>query len=158
MTAPSPSARVTPTGSVLRDGYQALITFEADTDVTFWERSIQPPSVEGGDMIDNTTQHNTSWRTGSPRSLLTLGNAECTVTYDPKVYDEIISLINTNTTVTVHFPDTSSLAFFGYLQSFSPSSIEEGSDPEATVTIVATNIDPASGEEEGPVYTVPSGT
>ncbi len=158
MTAPSASARSTPSGRRLGDGYQTLVAFAADTNIEFWEKSVTPPGIDGGESIDTTTQHNTTWRTKSPSRLKTLTEFSMTAFYDPVVYTSIVALINVRTTVTVHFPDGSSLAFYGYLKSFQPDALEEGTMPTATVTVVPTNQDPTTCTEESPVYVAGTGT
>lgn len=158
MSAPTPTARSTPAGIKMDDGFSSLITLAADVDISFWEKTVQPPGIDGGDMIETTTMHNTVWRTGAPRALATLTPMTTRVAYDPDVYDEILAIINDRTTITVTFPDGSTLAFYGYLQKFEPQDMEEGKPPEATVTIVPTNYDPTAHEEAGPVMTEVAGT
>jgi len=158
MTAPTPTARVTPDGIKIDDGHSTLVTFAADTDISFWEKSVTPPGQDGGDENDTTTMHNVTYRTRSPRKLKTLTEMQMTAAYDAKVIDQITSLINVETTVTITYPNGDTLAFFGFLKSFEPDALEEGSQPEATVTVVPTNQDPATGAEESPVFTAASGT
>jgi len=148
------TARTTPTGNILEDGYQSLIAFAEDADVDLWERSVQPPGIDGGDTIDITTMHNAAWRTSSPRALLSLTPISITVGYDPKVYDQIIALINVNGWITIHFPDGSTLDFIGFLKSFAPNELAEGSMPEASCEIVPTN--QLAGVETAPEYTAPA--
>ena len=81
-----------------------------------------------------------------------LTDASITVAYDPKVYDQIIALINVEGEITVHFPDTSTLDFWGYLKSFTPGENQEGEQPEAEIEIVCTNVN-SSGTETGPTFT-----
>lgn len=144
------TARGTPGGEYLRDGYQSLIAFAANSTVSFWEKQVQPPGVEGGDAIDITTMHNVDWRTFAPRSLKTLTELSCTVAYDPEVYDDIVGLLNVNGWITIHFPDGSTLDFVGYLKTFAPAAMVEGTQPEATITVVPTN--ELSGTEQAPDY------
>lgn len=158
MTAPAPSTRVTPNGRRLGDGYQTLVTLAADTAIDLWEKSVKPPGVQGEDALDTSNQHNVRWRTKSPRRLITLTDFTFTAFYDPGVYVSILDVINVRTTVTVLFPDGSTLAFYGFLKSFEPDNLEDGTQPTATVTIVPTNQDPTTCSEEGPVYTAGTGT
>lgn len=152
MTAPVPASRQTPTGKPLVEGYQVLITITANPSVDFWEKTVTPPALDGGDEIDITTQLNNTYRTTYPQRLIGLGELSATVAYDAAALSEIESLINQNTTITVKFPDGSQLAFYGYLKSFEPQELSRGSQPEANITIVPTNIDPVTLQEEGPVY------
>ncbi len=78
--------------------------------------------------------------------------------YDPVVYTDILALINAPGGVTVHFPDGSTLDFYGYIKKFEPAALKEGEQPEATVTIVPTNYDPANHVEASPVLTSVTGT
>jgi hypothetical protein len=126
--------------------------------VEFWEKSVQPPAVEGGDAIDITTMHNTTWRTKNARQLLDMGDVSITAAYDPSCYTAILSLINVHTTITVTFPDGSTLAFFGFMRSFAPSDHSEGAQPEASVVIVPTNYDHTNHVEAAPVVASVAGT
>lgn len=148
-----------PTGIKLDDGYQTLIAFTANQTVEFWEKTVQPPGLEGGDPIDTTTMHNTEWRTFASRVLKTMTNATATVAYDPNAFEVVrTDLLNVEGVVTLHFPDTSTLAFYGYLQTFEPQDTEEGSQPEANITVVCTNNDPTDGSEQDPVLVSAVGT
>lgn len=158
MSAPALSARSTPSGILLPDGYQTLISFTANTSVSFWEKTVKPPGADGGDPIQQTTMHNIAWRTMAPRALKTLTESTCVAAYDPNVFNQIISLINVRTSITVHFPDGSTLVFYGFLQKFEPSEMKEGDQPEATVTICPTNYDYSAHVEAAPVLTSVAGT
>lgn len=158
MGTPSTTARTTPPGIVLEDGFSATIAFERDPDVNFWEKTVSPPGIDGGDAIATTTMHNTLWRTMAARSLQTLTEMTTKVAYDPVVYSEILALVNQPGSITVHFPDGSTLDFFGYLRLFEPDDLTEGEQPEATVTITPTNTDPSDSTEAAPVLTEVSGT
>lgn len=155
---PTTTARQTPAGIILDDGFSTKIAFEADPDVSLWERTVTPPGVDGGDAIDITTMHNETWRTMSTRSLKTLTDSSFTALYDPAVYEQVIALINVETSVTLHFPDGSTYSFFGALRTFEPDEITEGEPPSATCTITPTNRDPATGAEAAPVLVSVAGT
>lgn len=158
MTAPSPTARVTPSGRRLGDGHPTKVTFAADTNIELWETSVTPPGIEGDDPNENATMHSSAWRTKSPRALKTMTDMTFTAQYDPVVYNSVAALVNVPTTVTVTFPDGSTLAFYGFLKAFAPNELTEGTQPDAEITVVPTNMDPTTCAEEGPVYTAGSGT
>lgn len=158
MAAPTPTTIGTPAGIKIDDGYQTRIVFAANTTVSLWEKSVKPPGMDGGDAVETTTMRNTTYRTMAPRHLLTLTPMTMTCAYDPNSYNQLIQLINVRTTVTVQFPDGSTLAFFGFLQKFEPNDIKEGEQPEATVTITPTNFDNTNKVEAGPVLTSVAGT
>lgn len=152
------TARSTPGGIKLDDGYQSLIAFERDSDVSFWEKTVKPPGIDGGDAVETTTMHNTTWRTMSPRALRTMTDCTFTAAYDPAVISQIVALVNQEGAITVHFPDGSTVDFYGYLKSFEPADLAEGTQPEATVTIVCTNQHPTTGVETAPEVTSVAGT
>jgi hypothetical protein len=158
MAAPSATTRATPAGIPLQDGYQSLVTFANDTDISFWEKSVTPPAMEGGDPVNTTTMHNSAWFTKAPRALTDLEPMTLTAAYDPDAYNQILAIINERTTVTVKFKDGSTLAFYGYLQRFEPGELVEGTQPECTITLVPTNWDPTNNVEAAPVLTSAAGT
>ena len=158
MAAPTATPRVTPTGIWLEKGYQALVTLALDTNIELWEKTVQPPGLDGGEKIDTTTQHNTTYRTFAPRALVTGSDCKFKCAYDPTAYTSILAVINEPTTITVTFPDGSTVAFYGYLQAFQPDAMEEGKQPEADVNIVCTNYDHTAHTEAGPTITSVAGT
>lgn len=131
------------------DGYQTLISIGG---TNFWEKSVTPPSIEGGGEVDTTTMHNVTWRTKNPKKLKTMGECSFTAAYDPAVYDSIVGLINSNQLITVTFPDGSTVAFWGWLDSFTPGESVEGEQPTADCTIICSNQN-ADGDEVTPVFT-----
>lgn len=159
MAAPADTTRGTPTGLRLDDGYSTKLAFARDPTICFWEKTVKPPGVDGGDAIDTTTMHNTTYRTMAARALITLTESSLTVAYDPNVYNTIITnLLNQEGAITVHFPDGSKLSFFGYLRTFEPNDCAEGEQPTATINITPTNYDPVNGVEAAPVLTSVAGT
>lgn len=138
--------------SRLDDGHQTLISFSEDSDVHLWEKGITPPGVDAGGENDTSTMHNTAWRTRSPKALKTLSECSGRCAYDPAVYDEIISMAGVNQLITITFADRSTLAFWGWLDKFTPGECVEGEQPEADFTIIPSNQN-AAGVETAPVYT-----
>ena len=157
MPAPVATARQDPAGIRLEDGYRTLVTFASIPTASLWEISITPPGLDGGEAIDTTTMHNDTYRTRASRALKTLTTFTMTAAYDPNYYNQLLGLINYNDTVTVTFPDGSTLAFFGFLQSIEPGELVEGTMPTATVTVTPTNTD-QTGAEQSPVLTSVAGT
>lgn len=158
MAAPTAAARSAPAGIRIDDGFSTLIAFATIPTISFWEKTVTPPGIDGGDAIDTTTMHNVLWRSRASRALKTLTDSSLKAAYDPNLYNSILALINLETTITVHFPDGSTLAFFGFLQKFEPGDLAEGTQPECTITIVPTNIDPVNHVEAAPVLTSVAGT
>lgn len=148
------TARATPIGRKMNDGYQTLLAFAADPDVSLWEKTVKPPGLDGGDPIDTTTMHNTDLRTFAARALKTLTESSLTCAYDARVYNQALSLINVPGWITVHFPDGDTLDFIGYLRTLEVTGEHsEGEQPEITANITPTNEDPTTGVETLPVWT-----
>lgn len=151
MTAPSPTPRVTPTGNMLENGYQSLITLAVDTNIDIWEKTATPPGYDGGEPINITTMHNQNVITKDLNALFEVTDLTIVAAYARLTYTQLLSVINVNTTVTFWFPDGGSWCAFGGVRSAIPSANERGSQPEMTVVIAITNVDPATGAEELPV-------
>ncbi len=136
----------------LDDGFSTLISFAQNPTVKIYEKEVTPPSVEGGGANDTTTMRNTAYRTKAPKRLKTLGDSATKVAYQVAAYPEIIAMINVNQLITITFPDASTLVFWGYIDSFTPSALTEGAQPTADIKIVCTNQN-SSGVETAPVQT-----
>jgi len=137
------------------DGHQTLIGFAVNPSVKFYEKTVTPPGVDGGGENDTTTMLNTAWRTRAPKKLKTLSNASITVAYDPAVYPQIVAMVNVNTLITVTFADGDTLAFWGWLNSFTPGEAQEGEQPTAQIEIIPSNQND-SGVETAPIHTLAS--
>lgn len=160
MAVPTLSTRGTPSGIRMEDGFSTKISFASNPTVAFWERTVKPPGMNGGDAISTTTMHNVAVHTKAPRTLVDYDNITVNVGWDPSAFGagQIRTLINFRDSITIRFPDNSTLTFFGYLQHFEPGDFKEGEMPEATITIVVTNWDPMGRVEAPPVYVNVSGT
>lgn len=145
------TARTTPSGVPLEDGFSTKIAFAADPNIDFWEMSVQPPGLDIGEKIETTSMLNDTWRTFAAQVLKTLTDSNLTVKYDPAVYDQIIALQGVNGWITLHFPNGDTLDFVGYLQSFTPQTNEIGQLPTAAIKINPTN--QLLGVETAPDYT-----
>lgn len=159
MAAPATTAPGALSGRFLIDGYQTRIAFSLAPTAGFWEKTIKPPALDGGEKIPQTTMRNSALRTFAPRSLYELSDFTSTGAYDPDMYNVFRSLVNQKLgSVTITWPDGSTLDFYGFLQKFEPADLAEGTQPEATITVVVTNFDKANNVEAAPVFTSVSGT
>jgi hypothetical protein len=158
MTVPAPTERGEPGGFALPKGFQSLITNELNTTIKFWEKEVTPSGADVGDKIDTSTMHNVRYKTAEPPCLIDITDGQTTVAYDPAVETEIYAILGINTTITYTFSDGSTKALFGYFKSFTPDGMTPDGQPQATVIVVATNVDPDSFDEEGPVIADVAGT
>lgn len=138
--------------SQLDDGFSTTIAFGTSTVTDLFIAEVQPPSLEGGGSIPTSLMSNSVYRTFSPKQLLTLGELNFEAAYDPAVYDEMIATINVNQLITVTFPDTTTLAFWGWLDSFVPNNNVEGERPTASCVIIPSLVN-GSNVETAPVHT-----
>lgn len=158
MAAPPVTERATPDGAMLENGYQALVAFNAAPNVQLWEKEVTPPGIDGGEPIDTMTQHDVTWSTQRPRALKKHTNGSFTAGYDPYILHDPGSIINLEQAITWHYPDGSSETYWGYVKSFVPTGMTDGTMPTATVEIVITNWDPYNCVVAGPVYTAGTGS
>lgn len=158
MAAPVAANRVTPTARQMPDGFGTLVVITLDTNIELYEKSVTPPGIQGDAPVETTSNLNIQWRTKSPRTLMMMTDLVMSCGYDPKVWNSIQAIVNRPTTITLHYPTGDKLAFFGFLLSFIPGPLVEGTKPEATVTIVPTNQDPTNCVEEDPVFVAGLGT
>lgn len=146
------TVRQTPLGIKLGDGFVSKITFDADPDVSLFERSVTPLGMDGGDAVDTTTMWNATVRTKSSRGLVDTTNGKIQAGYDPRVLAQILNLINVETRITYLLPDGSRWILYGYLKSAIPNALEEGQFPMMDCEIVHTNVNPSNGAEVLPHY------
>lgn len=162
-TAPDPTGKSrtnpTSTGYVqMDDGHSTLLIIDADPDIPFWEKTVKPPGVDGGDPIETSTMHNSVWRTQVSRSLKTMTPCNLTAAYDPEIWCLIPDQVNAEGLMVVVFPNGDLVGFYGFLQSFEPQDHLEGAQPECDIVIAVTNNDPSDRSEQAPVWTTSSGT
>jgi hypothetical protein len=138
--------------SRIDDGFSTLIAFSNYPSVSFWEKEVTPPGMEGGGANEISTMRNTTWRTKAPKSLVSLTDCSFTAAYDPVVYDDVVAMINENQLITITFPDGATLAFWGWLDNFTPNANVEGEQPTASCVIIPSN-QSDSYAEKAPVYT-----
>jgi len=146
--------------SRIDDGFSTTIAFGDQASgtgpgITFWEKEVTPPGMDAGGANDTTTMRNILYRTRAPKQLITMTPTTLVVSYDAVFYDDIIAMIKVNQLITITFPDTSTVAFYGWLDKFLPGNIVEGEQPTATVTIEPSNQTDA-GVETAPDYTAPA--
>lgn len=158
MAAPTPTARGTPGGIKLKNGHSTKVTFASAPTVALWEKAVQPPGIDGGDMVEQTTMHSLVWREMAPRTLKTLTEGKMTCAYDPVCFTTLVAIVNVETVITITFPDASTVAFFGVMTKFEPAENKDGDQPTANVNFVPTNFDFAGHVEAGPAVNSVTGT
>ena len=136
----------------LDDGFRTLITLANAPTVKIFEKEVTPPGVSAGGPIDTTTMRNTAWRTQAPRQLKSMTQISATVAYATNGYDAIKAQVGVNQLITVTWPDGATVAFYGWVDEFTPGAGTEGEQPTASLTIQPSMVN-ASGVETAPVFT-----
>src|SRR5207302_8610900 len=131
-----------PQGEAMTDGFPTKIACERNPSISFWEKNVMPPGVDGGDPIPTSTMFNTQWHTAEPRVLLKSTDVGGKAAFQPEVYTDIMAQINVKQAWTVTFPHGQTYSFWGWLRSFELESQEEGKQPEANFKIHVSNRNP----------------
>lgn len=165
MGAPATTPPGTPTGVQLDDGFASCFAFALLPNVSLWEVETALPSPDGGEAISRTTHRNKKVHTKAARKLVEYGETVHTCRYNKKTFGQLqASLLNKNGAITQHFPDGvpndtesglglgSSCSYFGYVRKAEFKPFKEGEPPEVDITVVVTNVDPADGSEQAPVF------
>lgn len=158
MAAPSVTARVAPTGRKVPDGQGVKIAFKSNPDLLFWERSLTPPSIDGGDAIDITDSFNTTWETSAARTLKKLGDVEVEGFWEPGSYAEVLALVNVEDEITLIYPDGSTESHFAFVRMFEREEVARGEPLTGTLTITPTSWDHVNRVEAGPNVVSVAGT
>lgn len=142
----------------LDDGFSTIITIANLPNVKLYEKDVSAPGMTAGGPIDTTTMRNTVWRTAEPRGLKTLSPVSATVAYATAVYDDLIAQIGINQLITVAFPDTSEIRFYGWIEEFTPGALTEGEQPTANLVIHPSLRHVTTLVETAPDYISPEST
>lgn len=135
----------------LIDGFKTVYTIAGIT-AKFDEISVQPPEMDSGGEIDQTSMRNTKWRTSAGKQLIKLGPMTAKVKYEPATYPQIQAILGVTKLITITWPDGATLAFYGFVDKFTPDELVEGTRPEASMTIIPT-MQTAVVVETAPAYT-----
>jgi hypothetical protein len=132
----------------LDDGFSTTIDFGDFPSVQFFEKTVTIPGMDGGGPNDTTTMRNDTLRTRAPKKLKSMTEMTSVVSYDPEVFDvnAVWAMINVNQLITINFPDSSHVVFYGWLNSFIPGELREGEQPTATISVQCSNQDPTGIE------------
>lgn len=152
MAAPVLAVRAIPLAIRLDSGYQSLVVFRAIENLAIFEKTVQPPSPNGGDAIMTTTMLNQFSETKAPQRLVGDDDAIVVAAYDPAVMSTLRQMTNVPDSITFAYPDGSAEVYWGYLQKVAKSPLQKDQQPEMTLTIVITNWDPINCVEAGPVF------
>lgn len=159
MAAPTPTVRQIPTGTKSPNGFPVHVTFSQNPAMWIWEKAVKPPSPDGGEAIDTSTDFNVAWRTKAPRALKTMMPVTIKAAYDATVWPQLMTNINLEQTITHTYPDGSTLCYYGFLQKAEYEETgEDGKQPEVTLTVIPTMWDPVNQVEAGPVFASAHGT
>ena len=152
MANPTHVVRGTPTGAMIPEGFVSKIAINGATSIGFFEISVQPFRIDGGEGIKTTTQFNVRYHTKRPQTLVEIGDINIKAGYAAKEIDAIMALINVEKSITQTWPDGQYCDFYGWLRSFAPDGLESGGLPTASIVICVSNWDATNKVEVGPVW------
>lgn len=158
MAAPTLVTRTTPTGYKMPEGFRATIAFANAPGLNFWEKTVKPGGMDGGDPIDTTTQHNSRVMTQEPPTLIKHDTITSSGAFDPDSYSTVRGLINVNQSITVKWPTGATLTFYGWLRKVEWGDLKHKEQPEQTITVEVSNWDPVNRVEVEPVFVPAAGT
>ena len=158
MAAPSPTARGTPFGHRLKDGFKCFYTFAALPKLSVWETEATPIGMDAGDKINTTTMFNVAVVTYAAPQLIDFTDGQFVGAYDPKVKTQLVSMLGVEQVITCTYSNGDTEAFYGFLKSAQFGSMVRNGMPTGTFVIVCTNVDPINDVEEVPVITLSGGT
>lgn len=156
--SPTITLRTLPNAIRLDDGYQSLIVFTSNSGLAIFEKTVQPGALEGGDPIMTSTMLNVDYETKAPQRLKGIDDIVVVAAYDPAAVSDINDLVNLPDSISVHWPEGSIQAQWGYLRRAEFSPLTKGEQPEVTLTIVVTNWDPVNCVEAGPIWVEGTGS
>lgn len=139
-------------------GAPVYIVFASNTALDIWEKGITPGGASMDDRKDNSSFHNTKWRTKTPGRLATAEDITVQAGYDPDQLQDIIDLLGLRDTITLVLPTGTRVAFYGWLDAYSFNEHNENDDPMITLTIAQGHQDWDTCEEEPPVIDAGTGT
>ena len=131
------------------DGVGTTITWTTNSTFVLLKISITPPELDGGGPIDLTGLDNTAWRTSAPKTLKDVNQIKFEGRMDSSLYTQ--APINSNDLITITYPDTSSNAFWGWLDKLTPGDSVEGDKMMVTGIIEVSNLN-GSAVETAPAY------
>ena len=142
-----------PTDTRFDDGYRCLISFSENPTIKIWIIDVKPPGWDGGGAIETATMENDDLRTKRPKALVTATNSSCQVAYALSALRDIREMINVLQEITITYPDSAGTeTFWGWVNTFEPSSFVEGTRPTASMEIIPANEDD-TGAESIPTFT-----
>jgi hypothetical protein len=142
--------------ALLLDGFKTVYSIQGVT-AKFEEISVQPPELDAGGEISQTTMRNSRWRTSTGKQLISMGTMTSKVAYDAAVLPQMQAILGLTKLITITWPDGASVAFLGSVDKFTPDELTEGTRPEASITIIP-NMRTVAGVETAPVYTSATST
>lgn len=162
-TAPTPTARGTPTGIPLYEGIPVKVTLSLNTTISWWEKTVKGSGLDKGPMIDISTQFNTARMTFYPRLLAKNDDVVIEAAWDPNVYNQFETICASPATaatniVTETYPDGSTYCYYAAPYKLERVVMKPGEQPMINVTLCVTNYDPVAHVEAPPVLTSVPGT
>lgn len=137
----------------LTDGLGASIDLSLPVTRLYAEIELNAGGPDGGEGIGTDSLRSEVVRTKVPKVLYGHKDIDVRVAYDPAYLEAIeTTAIQVNQVATVTFPDGQGYTVNGWVASFITDGQTEGNRPTAMMKFIISNVNPETGNEEGPDY------
>lgn len=148
---------------LLTDGYKTIISLANDS--LLFEIEVTPPAIDGGEVVAQDHMRSGFLSIFFPRKRRRLSPFTLMVAWDTSLYYQaaqnvhpnvvagMLATVNKNQLITITFPDSATLAFWGTVNKFEPGALKEGERPTATLTVTPTLLN-CSNVIVTPVWTI----
>ena len=117
------------------EGFSTKIDFADTPQLSFWEKTVTPPGMEGGEPIDTTTMYNTLVKSKWPQTLVEITGMSLTASFLPDLINEAYAAVNVLQVITITFPNNGTASDYGWLRNFKPNRFEIGAQPTAEIMV-----------------------
>lgn len=139
----------------MNDGHATLIMMENAPLIKLFEKQVTPPAINAGGPIQTTSMRNVAVHTQAPKKLKGVGEVKVSCAYATIAINDIYAQLGINQRITVTYPDGSRYRYWGWLDSFTPSSHTMGEQPTAEAVFQASNVNNDDAEAP-PEYHAPT--
>lgn len=136
--------------AIQTDGHATLIELANLPNVALEEVEVSPIGVEVP-AVPQTNMHNPDTETQLPAKIRNYTDGGALCHYDPAMLTDINSQVGVNQLIIIHFPDTHTWSFWGWIAEFKPATSKSKEKPTANVVFKCSNLND-SGVITKPVY------
>jgi hypothetical protein len=138
--------------ALVHEGFSIVVNIDGVVTPLFKEVEVTPPGWNLGGAINIAGQRNTRYVTKAPQGLIEIDQAQFTCGIDPGAIAQLEAIAGVNKVMTFVWPDGYEIDICGWVEAARPTGgMSRGNRPLWNVIIEVSNIDPTTGNEQGPV-------